>query len=99
MTFFERYPKTQLAEMDKVFYGNKSSEYQANKFEMVRFGLQSELRNLIPSITEKELDHCLVYLHNAIEAALRESNKHEKVMAERVRANMQTAHNQLKNWK
>jgi hypothetical protein len=96
MNFYETYTAEQLINMGKVYYSGKANKFQAEKYEAIRAGLLAELRAINPAAQDSGSAE---YIRGAIESAIREKNKHEKQLNDQARANMQTAHNQLKNYK
>jgi len=92
---YNRYNDTQLTAMGEVYYSGKANTYQTAKYELVCDLLYSELLQLNP----KAKRGAAVYMWHAIGAALRNANANEKVILDQMRANMQTATNQLANWK
>ena len=82
--------------LDKSYYSDKSKSLVVDKWNIYH----KELIDLISSVNPKIADHentsCLYRLCTVFESI---TKGHNDLMIERGRANMQTAHNQLKNYK
>lgn len=91
----EQYTNEQLANMQKIYYDGKPTPYQSAKFEYIQSELLRELRELNP--TAKQAAPC--YLKAAIERLLQNKQDAAKDQIAAGHAAMQTAHNQLKNWR
>jgi hypothetical protein len=93
---YNKYTYDQLAAMGNVYYKNPNP-FQKSKYEQIRSALLAELRTLYP---EAKDTGTACYIHAEIMRAMEYKNRHEQELNDRTHANMQTAHNQLKNyWK
>ena len=92
----EKYNHEQLAAMGKVYYSGSATPWQKEKYEFIRASLLAELQGLEPNAPDSGT---AAYLRAAITASLNARQAEEKIILDGMRANMQTATNQLKNWK
>lgn len=96
LLFFYSYSPSTLERMGAIYYSGKATPAQAQKYEAIRAGLLADLRGIFPDAKDSG---SALYLHQAITAALEYNNLQDKINNDQARANMETAHNQLKNWK
>ena len=84
--------------LDKAIYGLETvlPRTVVDRANVIREELVDALRLIDPKIADHEKGSCLYRLCTVIESIRLERGREEN---ERGRANMQTAHNQLKNWK
>ena len=79
--------------LDKAVFGGSANQYITEKHALYVSELKTKIASLRP---EFKIDSESAYnLYNWCERFLLEDSKH---INERMHANMQTAHNQLKNW-
>lgn len=95
LTTYHKYSAEQLTAMGKVVMAGKANAWQLAKYNLIRSCLLEELRSLNPSARDTG---SAVYIHGAIWAALRERLDQGKAEMARMRANAQTAHNNLLNY-
>lgn len=93
--YFNHYQYNQLVAMGNAYYAGKANEFQIERYEQIRYGLLDELRSMYPQVQDTGT---AAYIHAAIAAHLEEKARKEKEVLDGMRANMQTAHNNLKNW-
>jgi hypothetical protein len=96
LIFYPMFSYGQLVRMGDVYYSGKATTYQSGRYEAIRSGLLTELRLFDPKAPDSGT---AAYIHAAIRASIEYANRQEKINNDRARANMQTAHNQLKNWR
>jgi len=96
LNFYPMFKYSQLVTMGNVYYGGSATAFQKTRYEQIRIGLLKELQSLDPTAKDAGI---AAYIHAAITATIEHNNRHEKIMTERMHANAQTAHNQLRNWK
>jgi len=82
--------------LDKNFYGKNPSEYVINKSNLYRTELLDIIGSYNTKVAETEKDACLYYLYLLADRLQGDYSKHDQ---DRGRANMQTAHNNLENYK
>lgn len=81
--------------LDNAYY-SKNNSHVVDKWNIYHKELIDLIYSVNPKIAEHEKTSCLYRLCTIFEAA---TKGHNDLMIERGRANMQTAHNQLKNYK
>lgn len=99
LPFFFKHTYDQLVAMGKIYYSGKANPYQTRKYEYIRDGLYAELKSVWPETPARFAENAAAYLHAAIDHILWEQRRAEKRIQAGMRANMQTAHDQLLNWK
>lgn len=82
--------------LDKNFYGKNPSELVINKSKLYRTELLDLIRSYSTKVAEIEKESCLYKLCLVADTV---QKHYSKVQNERGRANMQTAHNNLANYK
>jgi hypothetical protein len=97
-TFYKVYSGEALKRMGTIYYSGKATPTQIKKYEAIRAGLLADLLMVYPG-EFKNVEAPALYLQQAIESVIYTKNKEEQALNDRVHANMQTAHNQLENYK
>ena len=82
--------------LDKVFYSNNPSVVVINKSNLYRTELLDLIGSYNMEVANKEVTSGLYRLYTIADRLQKDYGKHD---AERRNANIQTAHNQLKNYK
>ena len=93
--FYPHFAYDQLVKMGNLYYSHQATPFQAQRYEAVRAGLLAELTELDPTTKDSGT---AAYIHAAINATLDYQTRHEKELQMQGRANMQTAHNHMKNY-